>query len=81
MCYYLQKFPINYSICYRNSEGVRITSNYRVKQGFMEEESGCWAGFQRAQQRRPEWGKENAIQGQRAVSRTFHLKCEFEEDK
>lgn len=40
-----------------------------------------WISKSSAKKRRPEWGKENAMKGQRAVSRTFHLKCEFEEGK
>lgn len=36
----------------------------------------------RAQERREDrLGKENSIQGQRAVSKTFHLQCEFEKGK
>lgn len=50
MCYCLQKFPIIFVIGIQKEWEPLQT--IQIEQGFMEEKSGCWAGSQRAQERK-----------------------------
>lgn len=54
----------------------------KVEQYIMEEELRCWAGSSGLRRgENTELGKENSIQSQRAISRTFQLKCKFKKGK